>query len=98
MDRSAIFNVNDIIVSDLILQLSIETKSNSTEANLPLGQFEHAAGPKNALYFEASHLLHMRPFGPVNPRLHVHIDSRLFPTREIELSGHSIHTALPIFS
>ena len=36
------------------------------------GQSVHNAAPDDGLYFPATQLVHARPFGPVNPALHVH--------------------------
>jgi len=59
------------------------------EANCPAGQatIVHAADPEVNLNVPGAHGIHVSPFAPVNPALHVQLLRTLLPSEASELKG-----------
>lgn len=65
----------------------------STGEYFPLGQREHASGPSLTLYVPAEQGVQVEL--PVYPGIHLQSLAVLLPIFDVELCGHSTHTALP---
>ena len=62
------------------------------------GQLEHRALPVVALYFPATHTVHVPPSGPEDPALHRQLVKLGLPLAELEVEGQLEHRALPAVS
>ena len=61
---------------------------------LPEGQLLHDPAPDTALYVPATHAVHVPPFGPVKPALHVQSEEASLPAGEDDPAGHRSKTML----
>ena len=62
------------------------------------GQAVQAAVPVDALYFPASHAVHVPPSGPENPALQVQCVKEALPAGELEFDGQAVQAADPVNS
>jgi len=53
----------------------------------PDKQSVHAAWPVSGLYFPATHNVHIAPFAPVDPALHVHAERSELPSGALDPIG-----------
>ncbi len=53
-------------------------------------------GPATFLYFPATHSMHVAPFCPLKPALHIQAVFVVLPLAEVEEVGQSEHGALPV--
>ncbi len=61
---------------------------------VPVPQSVHRDDPLNALYFPATHAVHVPPSGPVHPVLQVQLVKAALPAGELEFDGQPIHIEL----
>ena len=61
---------------------------------VPAPQTVHAADPVDALYFPATHAVHVTPSGPVHPALQVQFVKDALPAGELEFDGQAMHVEL----
>jgi hypothetical protein len=61
---------------------------------VPAPQSVHRDDPVNALYFPATHAVHVPPSGPVHPVLQVQLVKVTLPTDELEFDGQAIQIEL----
>jgi hypothetical protein len=54
---------------------------------VPVPQSVHTADPVNALYFPATHAVHVPPSGPKNPALQVQFVKEVLPAGALEVSA-----------
>ena len=64
----------------------------------PTPQSVHASGPVVFLYLPASQAWHSPLLAAVNPFSHVQFSSMVLPTAEVLLSGHGVHSDMPVSS
>jgi len=55
---------------------------------VPCLQFVHEILPMIDLYLPATHVVHVLPFGPCDPELHLQSFMLVLPVSEIDFSGH----------
>jgi len=58
----------------------------------PDKQSVHGAVPVSGLYFPATHNVHIAPFAPVDPALHVHAERSELPCGALDPIGQLRHT------
>lgn len=61
---------------------------------LPAPQAMQLPAAADCLYFPASHCVHMPPFGPAKPALHLHLVNNKLPAGETESAGQGRHSSL----
>jgi len=66
-----------------------------TVENWPVSQLTQGAAPRTSLNFPATHIVHVPPFIPVAPRLHVQSMFSSLPSGEFDRSGQLEQTSLP---
>ena len=64
------------------------------EEDLPAGHNVQEALPAESLYVPALHPVHVSPFPPVKPTLHLQSSSLALLVEEVESSGQLIHVVL----
>jgi hypothetical protein len=66
---------------------------------VPMAQLRHAlakGAPTVAEYLPTAQAVHVPPFGPVYPALHMHWVEAVLACAEFEPTGHGVHNAVPV--